>query len=154
MVGRIALAILLVFVASRRTLLRMFQVPGIIVLPLTYFYVFSKQPDYFMMIYFFAGLFTVAQFSYFGEYLPKVFPIHLRGTGGAFATNVGGRMIGTMAAPLVTGFLAPMLAGGASTAVKPIDVAMAAGIVGTSVFVIGFILSFFLPEPHEEPAAG
>ena len=30
---------------------------------------------------------------------------------------------------------------------------VAAGIVGTSVFVLGFVLSFFLPEPHVEPAA-
>jgi hypothetical protein len=30
--------------------------------------------------------------------MPKVFPLHLRGTGGSFATNVGGRMIGTGAA--------------------------------------------------------
>src|SRR5262245_57778031 len=63
LLGRIVLAILLIFVASRRTLLRMFQIPGLIVLPLTYFYFFSKQPDYFMAIYFFAGLFTIAQFS-------------------------------------------------------------------------------------------
>jgi hypothetical protein len=43
------------------------------------------------------GFLTVAQFSYFGEYLPKVFPLHLRATGGSFATNVGGRMLGTSA---------------------------------------------------------
>jgi hypothetical protein len=141
-------------VASRRTLLRIFQVPGLIVLPLTYFYFFSKQPEYFMIIYFFAGLFTIAQFSYFGEYLPKAFPIHLRGTGGAFATNVGGRMIGTMAAPLVTEFIAPLLAGGSSNAVTAQHVAMGAGIVGTAVFVIGLALSFILPEPQEEPAKG
>ena len=61
-------------------------------------------------------------------------------------------MIGTMAAPLVTGFLAPQLAGD-SDAVNATHVAMAAGIVGTSVFVIGFVLSFFLPEPHDEPLA-
>jgi len=137
----------LIYVASRRTLLRIFQIPGMIVLPLTYFYCFSKQPDWFVTVYFFAGLFTIAQFSYFGEYLPKAFPIHLRGTGGAFATNIGGRMIGTMAAPLVTEFLAPMLAGGSAN-VKAADVAFAAGLVGTGVFVIGFALSSFLPEPH------
>jgi MFS family permease len=154
LVGRIILAMLLIFVASRRTLLRIFQIPGIIILPLTYFYFFSKQPNSFMIVYFFASLFTIAQFSYFGEYLPKVFPIHLRGTGGAFATNVGGRMIGTMAAPLVTGVLAPLLRGGDTTGAKETYIALGAGIVGTSVFVIGFLLSFFLPEPHEDPAAG
>jgi hypothetical protein len=51
-------------------------------------------------------------------------------------------MIGTSAAFLTTNVLAPMVPG-ASTFDK---VAFAAGIVGTSVFVLGFILSFFLPE--------
>ena len=42
-----------------------------------------------------AGFFTVAQFSFWGNYLPRVYPMHLRGTGESFAANVGGRMIGT-----------------------------------------------------------
>ena len=41
---------------------------------------------------------TVAQFSFWGNYLPRVYPTHLRGTGESFAANVGGRMIGTSAA--------------------------------------------------------
>ena len=36
---------------------------------------------------------------------------------------------------------------GASTFDK---VALAAGIVGTAVFLLGFLLSFFLPEPPAE----
>ena len=44
---------------------------------------------------FLAGLFTVAQFSFWGNYLPRVYPVHLRGTGEGFAANIGGRMIGT-----------------------------------------------------------
>ena len=46
------------------------------------------------------GLMTVAQFSFWGNYLPRVYPTHLRGTGEGFAANVGGRMIGTSAALL------------------------------------------------------
>ena len=91
-------------------------------------------------------LMVVAQFSYFGEYLPKVFPLHLRGTGGSFATNVGGRMIGTSAAFLTTNILAPMI--GAKTTFD--SVAIAAGIVGTAVFVIALAATFFLPEPKEQ----
>ena len=89
------------------------------------------------------GLLVVAQFSYFGEYLPKVFPLHLRGTGGSFATNVGGRMIGTSAAFLSTNIIAPMF----SKQPTADHYAMAAGIVGTSVFVLALILSGALPEP-------
>jgi hypothetical protein len=88
---------------------------------------------------------TVAQFSYFGEYLPKVFPLHLRGTGGSFATNVGGRMIGTSGA-LVTGTLiAPYMPGDTFT-----QVATAAAITGTSVYVLGLLATFWLPEPKDE----
>ena len=53
---------------------------------------------------------TVAQFSFWGNYLPRVYPTHLRGTGESFAANVGGRMIGTCAA-LVTTALVPLHAG-------------------------------------------
>ena len=95
---------------------------------------------------FLSGLVVVAQFSYFGEYLPKVFPLHLRGTGGSFATNVGGRMIGTSAAFLTANWIAPMV--GAKTTFD--SVAVAAGIVGTSVFVIALVATFFLPEPKEQ----
>jgi hypothetical protein len=36
------------------------------------------------------------------DYLPRVYPTDLRGTGESFAANVGGRMIGTSAALLTT----------------------------------------------------
>ena len=51
---------------------------------------------------FFAGFFTVAQFSFWGNYLPRVYPTHLRGTGEGFAANVGGRMLGTSFAYVTT----------------------------------------------------
>ena len=91
----------------------------------------------------------MAQFSYFGEYLPKIFPLHLRGTGGSFATNVGGRMIGTCMAVVNTSWLAPLLAGGIQN-VRPSHVAMAAGYIATSMAVIALIVGFFLPEPKSE----
>lgn len=146
--GRILLAVLLIFGMSRVALLKVFQVPALVVLPLTYFVFFEKSGELFLWSYFVCGLLTVAQFSYFGEYLPKVFPLHLRGTGGSFATNVGGRMIGTSMAVLNTAWLAPMLAG--SGPLLPKHVALAAGIIATAMAVIAFIVGFFLPEPKEE----
>jgi MFS family permease len=143
--GRVILAVLIVLIASRRLLLRLFQVPGLIVFPLTYVWLYREAPDYFVYGLFLCGLLTVAQFSYFGEYLPKVFPLHLRGTGGSFATNVGGRMIGTSGA-LVTGTLiAPHMPGDTFT-----QVATAAAITGTSVYVLGLLATFWLPEPKDE----
>jgi MFS family permease len=150
LVGRILLAIALLSIASKRLLLWLFQIPGLVIIPVVWFWVFHNQSQYFTLGVFLAGLCIVAQFSYFGEYLPKVFPVHLRGTGGAFATNVGGRMIGTSAAFLTTGVVAPLMAG--AGAVTPATVASAAGVTGLLVFGVGFLVSFFLPEPPgEEP---
>ena len=96
------------------------------------------------------GLLTVAQFSYFGEYLPKVFPLHLRGTGGSFATNVGGRMIGTSMAVVTSNLVAPMLAG--KGPITPDIMAQSAGYVATSIAVIALIVGMFLLEPKAETA--
>jgi len=145
--GRILLALGLLAIASKRLLLWLFQVPGLIIVPLVWFWVFQNQPQYFTLGVFLAGACIVSQFSYFGEYLPKVFPVHLRGTGGAFATNVGGRMIGTSAAFLTTNLIAPLLTVGSNPYEK---VAYAAGITGVLVFGVGFLVSFFLPEPPRE----
>jgi hypothetical protein len=146
--GRVALALLLLFAIRRGTLLRLFQIPGLLVVPLTYFYLFRHEPGLFPWGMAACGFMTVAQFSYFGEYLPKVFPLHLRGTGGSFATNVGGRMFGTSAAFVTTYLIAPKISG---TTFE--QVALGAAIVGSSVFAIGLMLSFLLPEPKVEPSA-
>jgi MFS family permease len=147
LLGRILLAIALVSIASKRVLLWLFQIPGLLIIPVVWFWVYQNQSEYFTLGVFLAGLCIVAQFSYFGEYLPKVFPVHLRGTGGAFATNVGGRMIGTSAAFLTTNVIAPMLTVGSNNFEK---VAYAAGVTGVLVFGIGFLVSFFLPQPPAE----
>ncbi len=147
LVGRILLAILIIVGISRVLLLKLFQVPALVMLPLTYFVLFKDGGSNFMLAYGICGLLTVAQFSYFGEYLPKVFPLHLRGTGGSFATNVGGRMIGTSMAVVTTNVVAPMLAGGNPT---PAHYAQAAGCVATVIAVIALIVGLYLPEPKAE----
>src|SRR5256886_975494 len=145
-VGRVLLALLVALAITRRTLLRIFIVPGLIALPVTYFGLYHSASGAFSTGIFVCGLLVVAQFSYFGEYLPKAFPLHLRGTGGSFATNVGGRMIGTSAAFLSTNVLAPLFSP------KPTadHYALAGGIVGSVVFAIGLALTFLLPEPVNE----
>jgi hypothetical protein len=91
---------------------------------------------------FLVGLCTVAQLSFWGNYLPHMYPVHLRGTGESFAANIGGRLIGTSAAAL-----AAYLAGLMPYKTSPEQFAAAAAIVGTAVYAIGFIASFWLPEP-------
>jgi len=145
--GRIVFAVLLVYVASR-LLIRMFLLPGLILFPLTYAVLYQGDFTLFAIAVFFCGLVTIAQFSYVSEYLPKVFPVHLRGTGSGFATNVGGRMLGTMAATLNTELLAPQFSGD-----NPIRVATAAAIIGCAVYAVALVLSFMLPAPREEEVA-
>ena len=94
---------------------------------------------------FFAGLVTVAQFSFWGNYLPLVYPVHLRGTGESFAANIGGRMIGTSFA-----WVTATLAVTSDRAHAPMKVAMMAAAVGFAVYVVGFIASFWLPEPKRD----
>jgi hypothetical protein len=144
LLGRILLAVLLLFVPSR-TLIRLFLIPGVFLFPLTYFQLVHMDYVIFAIAIFFCGLLTVAQFSFLSEFLPRVFPMHLRGTGGSFATNFGGRMFGTMAATLNTELLA-----GLFTGTRPMQVAAAAGVIGGSVYLIALLATFFLPHPHEE----
>src|SRR5262249_2520949 len=132
-------------IVSRRTLLRVFQVPGLVIVPLVFLW--PAVHDLTMLKYgvFFAGMLIVAQFSFWGNYLPRVYPVYLRGTGESFAANIGGRMIGTGAA-WVTTSLATFTPGGSPAA----KLAYAAALVAFSVFLIGLCSSFFLPEPKDE----
>jgi len=142
--GRLLLAYLAVRIVSRRRLLHVFQAPGLLLVPLVFLYA-TSDVDALKWGIFLSGLVTVAQFSFWGNYLPRVYPTHLRGTGESFAANVGGRMIGTSAA-LVTTTLANVMPG-ASPAQQ---LAHAAAVVAFAVYAIGFGVSFFLPEPARE----
>ncbi|HTS61688.1 MAG TPA: MFS transporter [Candidatus Acidoferrales bacterium] len=142
--GRFVLAFLAVRIVSRRKLLRVFQVPGLIIVPLVFFFPAVSDLEVLRWGIFLAGFCTVAQLSFWGNYLPRVFPTHLRGTGESFAANVGGRMIGTSAALLTTQIAKSMP--GAAPATK---LAYAAGTVAFLVYAIGFIASFWLPEPRQ-----
>ncbi len=143
--GRFLLAFLAIRILSRRKLLRVFQVPGIILVPLVFLYPAVTSLTMLKWGIFVAGLLTVAQFSFWGNYLPRVYPTHLRGTGESFAANIGGRMIGTSAAVL-TSQIAGMMPG-----VTPAQhLAYAAAVVAFIVYAGGFALSFYLPEPKQE----
>ncbi len=140
--GRIVLAYLAIIIVSRRRLLHVFQVPGLILLPLVFLFPATSNLTLLKWGIAAVGFLTIAQFSFWGNYLPRVYPTYLRGTGESFAANVGGRMIGTSAALLTTTIVASM-----PGATPQIKLAYAAALVGTSAYVIGFIASWWLPEP-------
>ena len=89
--GRTALAMLVLAIVSRRRLLWIFQVPGLVIVPLTFWLAQSPGTSVATVSWmmFFAGFFTVAQFSFWGNYLPRVYPTYLRGTGEGFAARYG-----------------------------------------------------------------
>jgi MFS family permease len=145
--GRTALAMLVLAIVSRRRLLWTFLVPGLAIVPLTFWVAQTPTTAVSTVswLMFFAGLFTVAQFSFWGNYLPRVFPTHLRGTGEGFAANIGGRMLGTSFAYVTTAIVQPMMSGP-----PPMALAKAATLVAAFVYAGGFLLSFLLPEPKGE----
>ena len=145
LLGRFALAVLAIRVVSRRLLIRIFQFPGIFILPYVFFYPAVENLEMLKWGAAICGFLTVAQFSFWGNYLPGIYPTHLRGTGESFAANIGGRLLGTMAALVTTKLATNMTGTGA-----PMKLAYAAGSVAVTVYVLGFLLSFLLPEPAEK----
>ncbi len=145
LVGRFVLAFLAVRILSRRNLIRTFLLPGLILVPLVFAFPATNNLGMLKWGMFLAGLFTVAQLSFWGNYLPRVYPTHLRGTGESFAANIGGRMIGA-SAPLLTTQLVAMMPG----AVPATKLAYAAAGVALLIYAIALALSFFLPEPARE----
>ena len=150
LVGRFALAWLAIVVTGRKALLRVFQIPGLILIPLVFLFPATNNLELFKWGIAIAGFFTIAQFSFWGNYLPRVYPVYLRGTGESFAANVGGRMIGTSGAFLTTNLA--LIMPGASKVTRMLRLARGPA-VALLVYAIGFITSCWLPEPKpEEPA--
>jgi MFS family permease len=141
--GRFALAFLIMYVVGRGRLLRMFLIPGLVLMPLVFGWAAVTSLTYLEIGIFVAGFLTVAQFSFWGNYLPHVYPVHLRGTGESFAANIGGRLIGTCFAG-ITQFIATKLPMEGLPATR---VAYAAAGVAFTVYLVNFIASFYLPEP-------
>lgn len=145
LLGRFALAYLAVRVVSRRKLLHTFMIPALVIFPFVFGYAGVTSLSLAQWSMFFAGFFMVAQFSFWGNYLPRVYPTHLRGTGEAFAANIGGRMLGTSFA-----FLATQLTGMMPGTTPQARLAAAATAVSIFVWVVGFACSFYLPEPKTQ----
>jgi MFS family permease len=163
LIGRFLIATVLAAGTMRwATTLRMFQIPGMVLTALLFWFFLRAPNTTFFEIplervylgtipvttmsvgIFLVGLCTVAQLSFWGNYLPHVYPVHLRGTGESFAANIGGRLIGTSAAA-ITATVADLLPYQNN---GPLQYSTAACVVGTSICVIGVIASFFLPEPN------
>jgi hypothetical protein len=122
--------------------MRMFVIPGLILIPYVFLYTSTHSLEMFRIGIFIAGITTVGQLNFLGNYLPRVFPLYLRGTGEGFAANVGGRMLGAGATFIVT-HLAGIMPGDSPGA----QLAYAAFTVGMIVYAVNLIATFFMPEP-------
>jgi MFS family permease len=143
--GRFALAFLAVRIVSRRRLLHIFQTPGLIIVPFVFAYAGTHSLTLAQWGMFLTGFFTVSQMSFWGNYLPRVYPTHLRGTGEGFAANIGGRVLGTGFA-----FLTTQLANTMPGTSPQMKLAYAAAVSVSIAYGIGYILSWWLPEPKSE----
>jgi MFS family permease len=160
LVGRFVLAYLAIRIVSRRALMRVFQIPGLILIPIVFLFpaagrtpeaiLTALHTDNIMLLkigIFIVGLLTVAQFSFWGNYLPRMYPVHLRGTGESFSANVGGRMVGTSANALTAALASMLLTSATLGLTRPASLAYAAAAVGFLVYALGTVACFFLPEP-------
>jgi MFS family permease len=142
-VGRLLFAFLVVRIATQRRLLRVFLVPGLIVFSYVYFFAAThslRLLEYGILL---AGLLLNGPFSLWGNYLPRMYPTHLRGTGESFAINIGARVIGASGVLLTTQLTNIMP--GASAAAR---LAYSAGTLAVSAYSLSLIGSFWLREPE------
>jgi MFS family permease len=152
LLGRIILAALVIRIVSRRALIRIFQFPGLFIIPFTFAFAATHSLDMLKVAMFLAGLVTVAQLSFWGNYLPHAYPVHLRGTGESFAANIGGRMIGTSFAAVTAWIAASVTPANPDPATAAHYWAYASAGVGFAVYLLGFLFSFALPEVRADDA--
>ncbi|MDG2212364.1 MAG: MFS transporter [Verrucomicrobiota bacterium] len=126
--------------------LRLFQLPGMIIIPLTFAFLITNSLNAAYIGMFLCGFLVVGQFTFWGNMLPKLFPIHLRGTGESFAANIGGRLLGTSFAWISTTIAAATFWPDDFTVSK--KMAYTAAGVGLFVFALGWVVAGQLPEPQ------
>ena len=141
--GRLLFAIAVTLVVRQRRLMRLFALPALLVVPLVYLYAATAGSTALKIGGFFATMLVTAQFSFVGNYLPRLFPTALRGTGESVAINIGGRLIGSSAA-----FVTPQLASMFDAANPTMRLAWAMAVVAIVALGAGCVLTFWIPEPQ------
>jgi MFS family permease len=141
--GRLLFAFLVVRIATQRHLLRIFLVPGLIVFSWVYFFAATHSLVLVKYGILLAGLLMNGPFSLWGNYLPRMYPTYLRGTGESFAINIGARVIGASGV-LLTTQLANIMPGASGTA----RLAYSAGALAVLAYSLSLIGSFWLREPE------
>jgi hypothetical protein len=141
--GRCLFAFVVAAAVEQRRLLRAFLVPAVVVIPLSCLYASTTGVTALKTATFVSALLLTAQFSFLGNYLPRLFPTSLRGSGESLAINFGGRVLGTSAA-FVTPEVATLLTEGPDPTVQ---LARAMAIVGAVALAAGLTATHWMSEP-------
>ena len=142
LIGRLLLAGLVVWLLNRRPLLRWLLGCGLVVFPLVFLGPPMHDADQFKYAVLLVTLIVSVQYSFWGNYLPRVFPLHLRGTGESVAMSGGGRMLAPLAA-LATTQLSNVMPGATPTA----KLAASMAVVAVAATLCALLVSRWLPEP-------
>jgi MFS family permease len=142
LVGRFAIAFLAISWLTRRRVLRMFQLPALMLVPI----LFATAPYLNLTVLacgaLLSGVLVNGQVNFIGNYLPQIYPTHLRGTGESFAISIGGRIIGAAAA-----FLTPWLSNFTPGADATQKLSFACASIAVVACTLGWLTSHFLVEP-------
>jgi hypothetical protein len=145
LIGRFILAGLVVWFVARRPMLRWLLVIGLGLFPMVFLGPALQDAGLFKYAVLLVTMVVGIQYSYWGNYLPRVFPLHLRGTGESFAHSLGARTFAPFMA-LLTGNLATVMPG----ANPMLKLAHSMAVVAVIVTLVALVASRWLPEPPAE----
>ncbi|HET7810698.1 MAG TPA: MFS transporter [Steroidobacteraceae bacterium] len=146
LIGRLVLTGLVVWLVARRPMLRGMLWAGLALYPLVFFGPALHDAEVFKYAVLAVTLVVGIQYSFWGNYLPRVFPLHLRGTGESFAISIGARVLAPFTV-LATTQLSNVMPGANPT----LKLAHSMAVVAVAVTACALILSRWLPEPGAEP---
>jgi MFS family permease len=141
--GRLLFALFIVRIVSQRRRWRIILGPAVLVFSWLYFFAATRNLALVHAGIFLATMFFNGLHSFWGNYLPRVYPTRLRGTGESFVANIGGRAIG-VSAVLITTTLSNAMPGGSPGA----KLAYSAGVVSVFAIIVGLAGSLSLKEPE------
>lgn len=143
--GRLLVTGLLIWFVARRPMLRWILWAGLAVFPLVFLGPMLGDASTFKWAALLVTLVVGMQYNYWGNYLPRVFPLHLRGTGESFALSFGARVLAPFTA-LITPLLSNVMPGATPT----LKLAHSMALVAVVATVCALFLSRHLPEPGAE----
>jgi MFS family permease len=141
-IGRVLLVLLVTRLVVRGPIYRWTMAAAALAVPLVMFGPVIQDADLFRYGAALLSLLLALQHSFWGNYMPRLLPVHLRGTGESFAISVGGRVLAPFAA-LATTQLSNLMPG--ATPLTRLAGSMA--VVAGTAALCGFLLSWRMPEP-------